>query len=199
MSRPRLDIRLLQRPLLFALGALLLINIGVWAAFVRPLVARYDGLTRDNNPRLVALRLRQQQVEGLEGFVRGLERAHADLRTLREDVLSTRSRRMIEVQGELDELCRRFDIDLNLVTYEHGVLEAEQLHVLRLTVPLEGGYAELRRFLQAVESSDKFLVIERVTLGQGKEGGAILALNITLATYFDAPELAPPAAGARRA
>ena len=57
-----------------------------------------------------------------------------------------------------------------------------------MTVPLEGGYANLRRFLQAVEVSDKFLVVERVALGEGKRGGAMLQLSITLATYFDAPE-----------
>ena len=57
-----------------------------------------------------------------------------------------------------------------------------------ITVPLEGGYSALRRFLQAVEHSSKFLLVERVALGKGKEGGVLLQLNITLATYFNAPE-----------
>jgi Tfp pilus assembly protein PilO len=59
---------------------------------------------------------------------------------------------------------------------------------MTMVVPLEGGYANLRKFLQAVESSSKFLVIEQVALAQGHEGGAILQLNIALATYFDDPE-----------
>ncbi|MFN0281755.1 MAG: hypothetical protein ACKVZ6_07260 [Kineosporiaceae bacterium] len=57
-----------------------------------------------------------------------------------------------------------------------------------MTLPLEGGYANLRRFLHAVEISGEFLVIERVALAEGDEGGVRLALNITLATYFDLPE-----------
>ena len=56
-----------------------------------------------------------------------------------------------------------------------------------MNVPLEGGYPALRRFLQAVEQSDKFLIVERVALAKGKEGGVMLQLNITLATYFNAP------------
>jgi len=62
-------------------------------------------------------------------------------------------------------------------------------------VPLEGGYHNLRGFIQAVESSSQFLVIERVVLVRSKEGGVLLQLNITLATYFDAPELRRARAG----
>jgi hypothetical protein len=60
-----------------------------------------------------------------------------------------------------------------------------------MVLPLEGGYASLRGLLEAVERSDKFLVVERVTIGQGRDGGVLLQLNVTLATYFDAPETAP--------
>ena len=58
-----------------------------------------------------------------------------------------------------------------------------------MIVPLEGGYQNLRSFIQAVESSEQFIVVERVQLGRSNEGGVMLQLNITLATYFDAPEL----------
>jgi len=57
-----------------------------------------------------------------------------------------------------------------------------------MTVPLEGGYPNLRKFLQAVEHSDQFFVVERVSLARGKAGGKLLSLNIILATYFTAPE-----------
>ena len=56
-----------------------------------------------------------------------------------------------------------------------------------MIVPLQGGYAALRQFLNAVEESDKFLLVERVVLAQGQDGGVLLQLNITLTTYFDAP------------
>ena len=54
-------------------------------------------------------------------------------------------------------------------------------------VPLAGGYTNLRKFIQSVESSDNFLVIERVALGTGKTAD-VVELNITLATYFIAPD-----------
>ena len=71
-----------------------------------------------------------------------------------------------------------------MAEYRHD----EKLDRLVITVPLEGGYVSLRNFLRAVEHSSKFLLVERVALGKGKEGGVLLQLNITLATYFNAPE-----------
>ena len=104
------------------------------------------------------------------------------------EVLSTRQKRLIEVQLELVALAEQFSIDVDSVDIENELLHEEELDKLVMSVPLEGGYANLRKFLQAVESSEKFLVVERVALGEGKRGGVMLQLNISLATYFDAPE-----------
>ena len=113
--------------------------------------------------------------------------AELDLRRLRQEVLARREDRMIEVQLELKKLADQFSIDLDSVTFDNELLHDEELDKLVMVVPLEGGYANLRRFLQAVESSDKFLVVERVALGEGKHGGVMLQLSISLATYFDGP------------
>ena len=169
------------------LGSVLVLNLVFYAALVRPKVQEYRALSAENNPRVQTLRARQAQVDELEAFVAALEQARTDLTTLREEVLSTRELRMIDVQTELADICELFSINLDLVNYEHAVLNDEELEVLRMTVPLEGGYAALRRFLQAVESSELFLIVERITLVQGKEGGVLLQLNITLSTYFQAP------------
>jgi Tfp pilus assembly protein PilO len=188
-TRSRFDIRQHGRPILFVLGGLLALNLAGFLLVVRPQVREFRALTTENSPRAQLLRARQDHVEALEAFVDALGQARTDLQTLREQVLSTRERRMVAVQAELRDLCERFNIDLELVNYEHGELGAEALEYQRMVVPLRGGYSALRGFLQAVESSDKFLVVEKVVLGQGKEGGVLLDLQITLATYFDSPEL----------
>ena len=123
----------------------------------------------------------------METFFAGLQQAEADLAKLRTEVLSTRAQRMVDIQRELERLCVEFRIDLDSVTYDNDLLGEEELERFAMVVPLEGGYANLRRFLQAVEDSANFLVVERVALGEGKEGGVMLLLNITLAAYFDMP------------
>ncbi len=68
-------------------------------------------------------------------------------------------------------------------------MAGQGLERFAMVVPLQGGYANLRHFIQAVESSDKFLVVERVAIDRAKDGGVLLQMNITLATYFDASGL----------
>jgi Tfp pilus assembly protein PilO len=103
------------------------------------------------------------------------------------------------------QLASRFGINLEHVQYEPPDPDQtgkEGLERFGMKVPLKGGYTNLRKFLQAVEASDEFLVIEQVGLEGGPAGQQGLELSITLATYFDAPELRTqpaPRRGARSA
>jgi Tfp pilus assembly protein PilO len=185
----RFDIRQAGRLLLVAYGALILVNAVFFLLLTRPKVFEYRTMTEKTAPLVQALANRETQVDDLEEYLRRLQQTQTDLERLREEILATKNRRMIEVQLELEKLAKQFHINSDQVTYENQILEEEDLERFAMVVPLEGGYQNLRSFIQAVESSDQFLVIERVNLVRSREGGVLLELNITLATYFDAPEL----------
>lgn len=185
----RLDVRQAGKQILIGLGALLAVNAAILVFFVQPRIRSFRSLTEDSQPRLLAVQKRQKEVEGQEKFLATLEKSRTDLDSFRSDVLSTRRKNMIEVQYELARLARQFSINMERVQYENEVLEDEALERMAMVVPLAGGYANLRKFVQAVEQSKKFLVLERVALETGQDGGVLLQLNITLATYFDSPEM----------
>lgn len=191
------DIRQMSRELLVVFAVLLALNGAFYLFLLRPRLAEYHTLSEENKDGTDALDRREEQVRKREAYVQGLEQAKTDLERLRNDVLSTRDQRMIEVQQELADLAQQFNIDMEEVTYANEILEDEGIERFAMTVPLEGGYANLRKFLHAVENSEEFLVIERVALAEGDEGGVVLSLTITLATYFDLPKkaLAPGEAG----
>ncbi len=184
---PRLDIRRGGRRIVTLLGALVVLNAAFYVGLVQPQVREYQSLTEAREP-LGRLSERQQQVETHEAFRQAVGQAESDLRDLRESILSTRDLRLVDVQEELERLCTQFGIDLNSVGYDNDLLLDEELDRFVMNVPLEGNYASLRKFLQAVEDSEEFLVVERVSLARGKEGGRTLGLSINLATYFVAPE-----------
>jgi len=162
-------------------------NAVLFLLLVRPAVREYRNLLEGTGPQQEELRVQREEVERREAYLAALVQTEQDLERLRQDVLSTREQRMVDVQLELKALADQFSIDLDSVTFDNELLRDEELDKLLMVVPLEGGYTNLRRFLQAVERSDKFLVVEGVALGQGKHGGVMLQLNISLATYFDAP------------
>jgi Tfp pilus assembly protein PilO len=186
--RLKFDIRQAGRYIAVVLGLLAAANGAFYFLATRPRVQEYTSLQEGTGPQQEALREQRAVVEEREAYYEALLKAEADLTTLREEILSTRERRMIEVQLELTALAEQFGIDVDSVSFDSQLLREEELDKLVMSVPLEGGYGNLREFLQAVEKSEKFLVVERVALGEGKRGGVMLQLNISLATYFDAPE-----------
>jgi Tfp pilus assembly protein PilO len=186
--RVKFDIRQAGRRISIVLALLAVANLLAYFLLVRPEVRDYTALNEGTAPQQRALAARAAEVEEAESYLEQLQQAERDLRTLRDEVLATREERMVEVQLELNELAGKFSIDVDTITFSNDLLQDEGLDKLAMVVPLEGGYANLRKFLQAVEGSSKFLVVERVALGEGKRGGVLLELSITLATYFDAPK-----------
>ena len=185
--RPRFDIREASGIVFIVLGALLLANVAISVVVVRPKVVRYRQLTDLSSPQLQVVKSREKEVAQKEDYRKSLEKARDEMKRLAGDVLSTRQRRMIGVQLEINRLAKSFGIASDQVHYENESVDNGALERFGSVVPLAGGYADLRKFIQAVESSDNFLVIERVALGSGKSSD-VLELDITLATYFISPD-----------
>jgi Tfp pilus assembly protein PilO len=185
--RPRFDVREASGKIFLVLAALVLANAAVAVFVVHPKVTRYRQLTDLSSPQLQVVKTREREVVAKETYRAELEKARDDMKHLAGDVLSTRQRRMIGVQLEVAKLAREFNVALNRVQYQNEALDNGALERFGTVVPLAGGYTNLRKFIQSVESSDNFLVIERVALGTGKSTD-VVELNITLATYFIAPD-----------
>jgi Tfp pilus assembly protein PilO len=187
-ARPsRFDVREASGKIALLLFAALIANVAATVFLVRPRVLHYRELTDLTNPQFQVVKTREKDVVQKEQYRAGLEKARDDMKHLAGDVLSTRQRRMIGVQFEVAKLARDFNVASNQVHYENPPAENGALERFGVVIPLAGGYTNLRKFVQAVESSDNFLVIERVALGTGKSTD-LVELNITLATYFISPD-----------
>ncbi|HEX4823134.1 MAG TPA: GspMb/PilO family protein [Candidatus Polarisedimenticolaceae bacterium] len=185
--RARFDIRRSSGQIALVLGALLLANVVVSIVLVRPKVAEWRQLTDETGPHRKVVKDREKEVQQRETYAASLNKARDDMKRLAEDVLSTRQRRMIAVQLEVTKLVKEFGIAADRVQYDNPTSDNGAMERFGIQVPLQGGYTNLRKFIHAVESSDNFLVIEKVALGQGKTPDSV-ELNITLATYFIAPD-----------
>lgn len=186
--RRKIDIRESAGTIIVVLALLCAANLTFVLLFVRPLSAKLAVLEADAGSKSQRAAKRRAEVEGLEVYARQLVETRANLVRLRDEVLSTRERKMIETQIEVAGIAQRFGTTFDQMRFENEVLLDEELERFAIVVPLEGGYANLRRFIQAIEGTGRFLVIERVVLGQGGDGGSLLQLNITVATYFIAPK-----------
>lgn len=189
MPALRWDIRQANQELLVVFLGLLAVNALFFAFFARPRLEEYRTLNTENSPRLQEVERKEAAVLEREGYLQGFQKVEDDLSRWKKEVLQTRDERMIKVQAELAGLAVRFSVNMEQVQYQNDILEDEGLERFAMTLPLQGGYANLRKFIHAVEGSKELIVLERVALAEGEEGGVMLTLNITLATYFDLPEL----------
>ncbi|MDH3627044.1 MAG: type 4a pilus biogenesis protein PilO [Acidobacteriota bacterium] len=185
--RIRFDIRQSARPILIGVGIWLALGLAFWFLMLQPKLEEHRALVDDSGPVRQALEVRRNQVEAVEDYSESLEQAERDLHELR-DALSVRDLRAVAVQSEVETICREFGIGWDSINIENESMRAQAMERMAMIVPLTGGYSNLRKFIQAVEGSDEFLVVEQVSLGESADGSQQLILNITLTTYFEAPE-----------
>jgi len=115
--------------------------------------------------------------------------------------LGTQAERMTEIQKGIRQVAAEFRIDPEAIDYNVQEVEDSDLLRFQVTVPLVGGYPNLRQFINRMERSPRLSIIDEVQLTGAREGGAMLSLTIKISTYFRSsrgpvPETgpAPPAA-----
>jgi Tfp pilus assembly protein PilO len=105
------------------------------------------------------------------------------------DLLGTKDGRMIRIQREVRGIASSLGMDPESIGYQPEFLDKVGLVRFSISVPLVGDYRNLRQFISRIENSENFLIIDSVTLGGAREGGALLDLSIQLSTYFNAPDM----------
>ena len=71
--------------------------------------------------------------------------------------------------------------------YDHDQVRDSRLTRVTGDITLSGDYANVRRFLYELETSQEFIIIEKVQLSQpnaAQGGNAQLEVALTVATYF---------------
>ncbi len=185
----RFDLRRDGVRALIALVALLLVNLGVWWTFIKPL---NDEITAKAELKEAAAERETAEAQNLDE-VRAVhahvEAVQAGVRRFFDEMLSVRTERWVPFQRALHQVGTEFRVTPQRASIGREQLEQEGIDRAALSFPLEGGYENLRHFLARLEALDQFLIIRSVNLRNAKEGGNALQLDIQVETYFNAPEM----------
>lgn len=181
-----------HRPVVLPLVAFLGANIAVFALGVLPLrhsvvgdkAAAFDALTRLGKARLAdstakSARARKQQ-------------ADLDLKKFYGEILPADASAAINlVSFWLQQTAEASGLQFKNSQASPEAIRNSRLTRMTSTVTLDGGYANIRRFLYAVETAPKFVVIERVRLSEssGAQDAAAggLELIVDVSTYYLTP------------
>ncbi len=180
-------IEFVRRYRLWVAAALLLlaVDLAVFFAMTLPKI-NAEAISRERLERL------QRQQEELLGRLDGRLAARRALREGREglerfhgEILGTRGSRLIVILEQSESIARRYGMQPQRVRFPSAQVQDQPLERFAMSFPLQGSYDSLRRFIDAIESSPSFMIIEEVLL-EGSSGRE-QTMRITVSTYFRNP------------
>ena len=151
-------------------------RVGIVAATTRADVASQSLVTGEAELGAARARLdgKSHADEELEQFYR---------RVLPQDLAGARS----ITYPRLAALADQMGLTLERRTSDRGQEDESELGRLRTTLLLAGEYANIREFIETLETSPEFLVIDEVVLTQREEvDDSSLALTLGVSTYYRA-------------
>jgi Tfp pilus assembly protein PilO len=186
-----------RRNLALPLAVALLVNAGVAALVVYPLTGRVGAAADQERAAqqelgaaqrdfVLASTTRDDRAKAALALNRFYEKVlPADLAGARRAtyVLLAQLARSAELQYQ-----RRLEESLEPGKADQGQGPRSDLTRFDITLVLKGAYESVRQFLRDVEASDRFIVIDNVTLAEGAESGSALVLTVDMSTFFRTAE-----------
>jgi len=183
ISLPLKQVRFVHLGLLF-----LLLNSLLFLFLVLPQNQRISGLQSDYANQRSRIIDHQRTIRSLEHRLEALQKAQTDLQIIYNEKLSQKKTGVTEIRQELEELADSVNVNRSDVSYNYDVLPEFGLRHFTLSVPVEGAYRDIRRFINGIERSEHFLILEKVDLSAEKSSSDNLLMNFQLSTYLRDPE-----------
>ena len=194
--KARLDLRENLWRIVAVLGVLLLLNLGFYLLFNLPRLRSLQSLEEQRNSAARDLRGTQTRCDRMRELLSQYDEESKKLDDFYGSVLGSQMDRMTSIQKEVRSIAAEFHIDPESIDYSSQEIEGSGMAQFQITIPLIGGYPNLRQFINRIESSKHLLIVDSVQLTGAREGGAMLSLTIKISTMFSLPPLpvAPPSA-----
>jgi hypothetical protein len=162
----------------------LLLNLAFLSAYQLVYQGRQivlEGRIEQAETDLEALRaLSAQRADELERAVANRDRVER----FYDEQLATESERLTRTIAEVKELENRVGLRPRSMSYPEETIGDFGLVRKAIVFGVEGTYIQLRQFINLLELSDSFLILEQVGLSNSSRNDPRLRINLRLATYF---------------
>ncbi|MCS7313060.1 MAG: type 4a pilus biogenesis protein PilO [Acidobacteria bacterium] len=87
------------------------------------------------------------------------------------------------VRDALERMAMQAGLRLQNFTYTHEAVRVPPVQSLSIQFSLTGGYEQIRRFIQSIETAPQFLILESIRLRSSQQGGGV-ELELALRTFL---------------
>jgi Tfp pilus assembly protein PilO len=172
------DLSEARRKLKIAIGAMVAVDVLALGIIVSPLVGSTAARKTELNQLWQELQARTREVEPLRGLDKKIPVAEQQINLFYRDRLPGRESEIAEALGKL---ASQSGVKLLQAKYKFGDQEAVQLRPVLVEADIEGSYPELARFVNALERSQVFFIVDSVSLAE--QNGPV-RLQLKLETYM---------------
>jgi Tfp pilus assembly protein PilO len=193
------------------LGILLLANLVAAAIAFKPFGGGADDLRRDRHVLQQQLAQLQAQVTKNRKLVQKIETARSQGDQFLAKYFTDRRVVTSTIQGELVQIAKEAGVTYQPTTWTPEIIEgSDTLAMMTINAGCQGTYAALSKFVNLVDKSPRFLIIESMVAAP-QQTGQILNVTIKVDTFVKeqgigaaesegaapdaAPATAPPGAG----
>ncbi len=88
----------------------------------------------------------------------------------------------MDIRLELEELAQELQVKRTDFSYTYSSIPGLRLQEFKVSVPIEGSYGDIRRFINSIERSQHFLILDRVDLTSVRAD--VLNLSFSVSTYL---------------
>lgn len=183
MNVERLSLRLRNTHFVRLALILICMNLIVYALIHVPQQQKTVSLQNSYSELRRNLTLREKEIQDLHTRLQRLEQSQKDLVYLYDSVLAPKKTGVTDIRLELEALANRLPIQKQGVSYTYKDVKDFGLRQFLLGVPIEGNYRDIRRFINEIERSKYFLILDQVDLSSEQKGER-LSMNFRLSTYL---------------
>jgi len=174
------------------MGALLAANLVAAVIAFKPFGGSADDLQREE----AAL---NQQLTGLRDHVAKSKQSVAKMQNARKDTDQFMAKYVTDehfgasaLALELDRIATEAGVRQLPVTYgEQDIEGSDGMKMVSLTGGFEGNYASLAKFINLLDKSPRFLIIEGLQTNAPQQNGAALTVQMKVDTFVNGVEGAP--------
>ena len=168
------------------LALVLVVNAVVYGAVTHRLANKQERLARDQQELSTELDARSDELDQLSGAAAQVTENQSAVDEFWTDTVQPRVPGLTEAWEEIDRLTRETNVTKGRIGYDRDLLDVG-LEQIRATMPVEGNYFDLVRFINRLERSAFFFLIEEVQLSQREtENTSTLRLDCSISFYLKA-------------
>lgn len=174
------------------LGILVLVNAIVFVAVTYRLANKQERLAARRAELGFELEQKQRELTSVSNDATRAARNAEAVTRFWGDIVKPRAPGLTEAWDEIDRLAGQTNVSRGRTSYSREILDVG-LEEIRANMPVEGNYFDLVRFINRLERSERFFLVDEITISQ-RESGDLIRLDCSIAFYLK-PETLSEVAG----